>query len=463
MRAGLKACGSAGRKCVGGGSHVCFHIGLNRTIQFFNAQPVYTDSTTKQTFNLLPRSSSCPEVSAYRKEHLVTSRKRAYSENCGQFRQSSTGTLNRSQSDGDLSRIDREKTFEGSGSLFETKDLLSNVLTALGSIKPINEDVQSCLELGTYSVVHEQADSSYEWTWDGSNSNQMNEYMKNKAKNPITSIFPTKLESRDSSEKTLKIQVDSETQTETRKRSFMSKINPFTDRSASQESRKYSVTSQDNNADKYLENTSKGRESRISLSQLTCENMELLQKTSIADLIRAVEGVQTNSNVSPETPLLEEYKESSKIKIGTNVPAKGLRRGSLRPTHDYTTIFISQNMNRHSSSNLNRDSTVVSKSFPANPSSMTTPKRTTRRVRSTSSSIPTVQEHDSNIQSLSMLHRTLSLRPAPMNTGTISRMPMITVQAPNVLRRNLLWHPEYPDGNESTWNNKTRRKRADSR
>lgn len=415
----------------------------------FYTKPVYTDSNAKESFNSLHRRSSLPEISAYRSERLMISRKRAYSENCGQFRQSSTATLNhRSLSDGDLSRIDRKKTFEGSGSLFETNDLLSNVLTALGSIRPINEDVQSCLELGTNSG---QPDSSYEWTCDETNSNQIEEYMKQNTKNPITSMLPSKLESINHYEN-FTIQGDSEKQTETRNRSFMSKINPFKD------SRKYSVTSQDNSVEKYLENTSKGRESRLSLSQLTYEHMELLEKTTIADLIRAIEGVQTNSNVSPETPLLEDYEERSEIKIGTNVPTQGLRRGSLRPTHGYTTIFTSQNMNRRNSSILNREPSIVSRPFPANLSSMTTPKRTTRRIRSTSSSIPTVQEDDSCIQSLSTLHRTSSLRPTPLNAGTISQMPMITVQAPNVSRRNLLWPPEYSEGNEYTLKNNIRRK-----
>lgn len=414
----------------------------------FYTKPVYTDSNAKESFNSLRRRSSCPQISAYRSERLMISRKRAYSENCGQFRQSSTTTLNRSKSDGDLSRIDRIKTFEGSGSLFETNDLLSNVLTALGSIRQIDEDVQSFLELGTNSGLDEQPDSSYEWTSNGTNSNQIEEYMKQNTKNHITSMLPSKLESINHYEN-FTIQVDSEKQTETRKKSFMSKINPF------KGSRKYSVTSQDNSAEKYLENTSKGRESRLSLSHLTCENMELLENTTIADLIRAIEGEQTKSKFSPETPLLDDYEESSKIKIGTNVPTQGLRRGSLRPTHDYTTIFTSQNMNRRNSSILNREPTTVSRSFPANLSSMTTPKRTTQRIRSTSSSIPTVQEHDSYIQSLSMLHRTSSLRPTPLNAETISQMPMITVQAPNVSRTNLLWHP---DGNESTLKNNIRRK-----
>lgn len=406
----------------------------------------------------------------YRNEYVRTSRRRAYSENSGKLSQSSTVTLNRTQSDGDLRHIDKKKTFEGSESLFQTKDLLSNVLTALGSITTINEDAQSCSEFGLYGGLQDQNDSLYEWTWDGRNSQQTNDFMPEKMKkNSITSMFSSKLESTNHS--TLNIKDDSEMQMETNLyRSFMSKINPFKDRTLSQEDRRCSVTSQGYNAEKYLEKTSKGRDSRMSSSKLS-DNMELLETTTIADLIRAIEEAQTNSDVLPGTPLLGEYREKSKMKVETSVPTKSLRRGSLRPTHDYTTIFMSHNMNKSNMSSLtNRGSAAISRPPPINPLNMTKPKRATRRIRSTSSSIPTVQEHKESFQSAPMLKRTLSLRPAPLpkntqatniQSGAVPQMPMITVQAPNVSKRDLLWHPEYQD--DSTLLNKMRRKRSDSK
>ncbi len=375
------------------------------------------------------------------------SRKRAYSESCGRrlSTNSSTITLYRSQSDSQLSRIDREKTFEDSDSLFHNKDLLSNVLTALGSIRPMNEDVHSCVEM--HSCEPEQTDSLYEWTWDGNNSEQIKEYVK---KNSTTPIFPSesKIQSED-----FNIHVESEMRSEPLNRSFMSRFNPFKESVTNQERRRCSVMSQQSNAQKYLENTSLGRGSGISMCQLSSEDMELLQNTSIADLIRAVEGTQNKTNVSPSTPLLGEYKENSKLKIRT-----GERRGSLRPVHDYTTIFMSPK-----TTDANREPTLVSRPLP---SSMTAPKRITKRIRSTSSSIPTVQEHYPTNESSPMLYRTMSLRPTPLargndvNTGALPQMPMITVQAPNVTKRNLLWHPEYQEA--STLQNKIRRNRADS-
>lgn len=328
-------------------------------------------------------------------------------------------TLQRCQSEGDLSRIDKKKTFEGSGSLFQNKDLLTNVLNALGSVRRINEDEQSSLELDMFNE-QDPTDSSYEW------------------KNSIASSLSSEL---GSSFETVTIQDDADMQTKTRTRSFMSKINPFKDRVLSQEGRRNSVTSQNSNVQKYFENTSKGRGSRNSFSQLTSENMELLQNTTIADLIRAVEETQTKTNISPETPLLGEYKEKSKIKIASTVPPKDSRRGSLRPVPDYTTVFTSKNIN------FNKESAVISRPFSINPSSMPTPKRATKRIRSTSSSIPTVYEDFSSFPSLPMLYRTMSLRPVPIskNPGAATQMPMITVQAPNESKRNLLWRPEYQE------------------
>ncbi|KAJ6645514.1 Open rectifier potassium channel protein 1 [Pseudolycoriella hygida] len=415
-------------------------------------KPVYTDSLTRDSFNSLPRFSSCPDISIFRNEYQ---RKRAYSQDCGQLLESTTSTVRRVLSDGDLLRIDKDKTFECSGSLTQTKDLLSSVFNALGSIRPINEDVHSCLELGIDDELPNQTDDSYEWTWDGNNSQQMKEYMRNK-RNSIASMFTFKLQSK-------KIADGLERQTQTQS-SFISRINPFKQEAIHQEKRRCSVNSQNSNLQKYLENTSRGRESR--LSQLTCENMELLENVTIADLIRAVEGTETQRHTTPETPLLDERKANSRLRVDPSVTLKHIGRGSLGPTHDYTTIFESKNMQRPRSDMLalNQGSAVDAPKSRQ----IITPKKATRRIRSTSSSIPTVHEHYSSIQSLPMLQRTMSLHPNQSTRNTVTsqhalpQMPMITLQAPNVSRSNLLWHPEYQDENPTAVKYRMKRKRADS-
>lgn len=415
---------------------------------------MYKDSAEKINFDLLPRSLSCPELTMYRSELHLTVRKRAYSENNSIPLDSSIINLNRGQSDGDLSRIDKNKTFEGSDTLFHTKDLLSNVLTALGSIKPRNDDVQSCLELSMYDGLNEQEDSpksSFEWTWNGNNPYQIKEYIRKK-KRSIFSLFPDKSGSTNLSE-AIKIE-DTDMPMKAQNESFMSKMNPFKDRVLSQEGKRYSVSSQDSNFKTYLENTSKGRESRVSIARSVAENMELLENITIADLMRAVDEVQAKSDISPESPLLEDYRVDPRVAKIYNRP----RRVSLRPVPTYTTIFMSRNMKsqNHNLSNINRASGNSRRHSVVPPIDL--PKSKTKRLRSISWSLPPDQTTAQNtaIQASTMLHRTLSLGPSLLasNTSTqtsartISPMPMITIQPPNVTSSSLLWHPEFEKGTE---------------
>lgn len=363
---------------------------------------MYSDSIESEMYHSR-RSSSCPQISMYRSDPIAATRKRAHSESYGGVSDTSSTSLNRCHSEGDLSRIDKQKTFADSGSLFETKDLLSNVLNALGSIRPISDDMNS--------AEVENADSLYEYEWNG--------YGKG-----------SETESRGS------FTVPSHDE------SFMSRLNPFKDRRAShQENRRCSMISQD--AQKYLELTSKGRASRI--SSFTSDYMDLLENTTVADLIRAVDGVQSNANITSATPLLGQNK--SKLEVSAPAP----RRGSLRPVRDYTTIFTSKNM---------------SQSGPTIMPLNTTPKRVRRRIRSTSSSIPTVVEHIPSDDPVRVLNSPMSATPgntesSTINMGAIPQMPIITVQAPNVSRPNVLWHPEYDD--EKSIQNEIRRKRTDSK
>lgn len=432
---------------------------------------MYNDSIEKRIVNAIPRSLSCPELILHRTESPRIPRKRTYSENYTHPLDSSTMTLKRVQSDGDLSRIDRKKTFEGSGTLFQTKDLLSSVLTALGSIQPTNEDVQSFSELGIYDTEiwanerkwsSSQSDgspknpprrqrafsefcipqqgspkSSYEWTWNGNNAHQIKKYMMNNTKkNSIASIVPPKSKLTNSSQ-TLNLSDTLKVQSKLHSSSFLSRINPFNARVLSQETKRGSVSSQDSNLQKYMQKTSKGRESRISLFQSDAKSMELLENTTIADLIRAVEEVQVKSNDSPESPLLGGYrKDVNSLQLLTSS-----RRGSLRPVPAYTTIFTSDDIksqHKHKgASSLSRESTTSSKQYLLNPPY--TPKMLNRKTQ--------------NLSPSQMLQRSLSLRPSPLAKNTssensdlyaraTSEAPIITVQPPNVTTSNLLWTPE---------------------
>lgn len=417
--------------------------------------------------------------------------------------------LNKAQSDGDLSRIDKKKTFEGSETVFQTHEFLSNVLTALESVRPMNEDGQrydsekrrskQSLTLSDSSYTNHptrqrassvffisQQDSpkiSHQRTWNGSNAQQIKEYLKKKIKRcSISSICPAKSESTSqagnlNTPDTLQVPMDA------RSTSFISKINPFKTRPLRQDSKRNSVTSIDSNLQKYLENTSRGRESKISLSLAVTENMELLEKTTIADLIRAIENVQAQSNVSPASPLLGYYKEHSRTKISPSphrkleslhVTANISRSGSLRTVPTYTTVFSSQNMssNRTKSSNLDPEPSITSSIHLA--------KETTQKqipdIRPESLSVQPIRNRKHNLSSSNMLQRTLSLNPGPLVKITppkftgqynraMSEAPIITVQPPDVTTSNLLWphDSKTEDVRVTELKPKSRRKRADSK
>ncbi|XP_037032473.1 open rectifier potassium channel protein 1-like isoform X1 [Bradysia coprophila] len=412
--------------------------------------PVYTDSTEKDLFNSFPRSLSCPELTIYQEVQPQHSRKRTYSDSYGHHRDSSTKTstmtLHRVQSDGDLSRIDKKRTFQtfDGSSLFQTQDILSNIITALDSIgdelsnsQIFTEEKRKSQQSSAYSedsctnrpprqrafsafhiLQHESLDNSNESAWNANSDREIEEYLKNRPKKfSIASIFANKPET------TLHVP------TECRNRSFISKINPF--KARERDEKRHSVSIPDPQT--YLNNTARGRESRFSLSQTTMENMELLEKTTIADLIRAVEEVQAQSNVSSHA----HTRRSSIVNPNLQLPSHNPRRDSLRPVPAYTTVFTSQNISQNTaSSHLARDTTRSSTRSRGSPDA-TTPNLRRRNIMSAD-----------NARQSQILRRTFSLRPSPLAASTHSppstpsqtlpQTPTITVQPPDT-EMNVLW------------------------
>ncbi|GAB0094942.1 open rectifier potassium channel protein 1 [Sergentomyia squamirostris] len=141
-------------------SGVTKDIGFLRKIlnelHMLNFKPVYTDSDKFLQFNI-KRSESCPELTMYRPESpSVVCRKRAMSESQypgmeEMFSTQSTTTLNRTQSDTDLAKIDRKRTFEGVKSATPTGELLAQLVTALGHYRGPEDDQQSVMEMTYHS------------------------------------------------------------------------------------------------------------------------------------------------------------------------------------------------------------------------------------------------------------------------------------------------------------------------
>ncbi|XP_017125357.1 open rectifier potassium channel protein 1 isoform X2 [Drosophila elegans] len=129
------------------------------------AEPVYTDLDIAYT---LPRSASCPDLSMYRMEPApIPSRKRAFSV-CADLAaaQRDAGLMVHASSDTELSKLDREKTFETAEAYRQTTDLLAKVVSALATVKPPPAAEQE--DAALYGGYHGFSDSQIlasEWSF----------------------------------------------------------------------------------------------------------------------------------------------------------------------------------------------------------------------------------------------------------------------------------------------------------
>jgi hypothetical protein len=174
-------------------------------------------------------------------------------------------------------------------------------------------------------------------TWSGANT-QISEVekMRSRAAKPKENLYKTSLQT--------KLRYDSETvaddfpcdlpvkpdETATNK-SLLSKLNPFKRKIPSQMKRHSLAPGSELDPQKYLRNTQNGRASVRSLSknnfnsrrpsmfQMPCmeEEQDLLETTTIADLIRAIEQVHTDNVLDSDTPDMS-LKSGKQRKLGTD-------------------------------------------------------------------------------------------------------------------------------------------------
>lgn len=181
--------------------------------------------------------------------------------------------------------------------------------------------------------------ASTEWTWSGANT-QISEIekMRSRAAKPKENLYKASLQT--------KLRYDSETAAddfprdlptklneiaaEAANKSLLSKLNPFKRKLPSEMKRHSLYPGQELDPQKYLRNTQYGRESVSSLSKnyLTQrrpsmfqlprpdEEQDLLETTTIADLIRAIEMANTDEvvNDSPK----DSFMEKKQRKLGTD-------------------------------------------------------------------------------------------------------------------------------------------------
>ncbi|XP_014761258.2 open rectifier potassium channel protein 1 isoform X2 [Drosophila ananassae] len=124
--------------------------------------PVYTDVDIAYT---LPRSNSCPDLSMYRLEPApMPSRKRAFSV-CADLAEAQKAGLVHASSDTELSKLDREKTFETAEAYRQTTDLLAKVVSALATVKPPPADADDAALYGGYHGFSDSQILASEWSF----------------------------------------------------------------------------------------------------------------------------------------------------------------------------------------------------------------------------------------------------------------------------------------------------------
>jgi hypothetical protein len=174
--------------------------------------------------------------------------------------------------------------------------------------------------------------ASTEWTWSGANT-QISEIekMRSRAAKPKENLYKASLQT--------KLRYDSEavgddfpreTPVTATNKSLLSKLNPFKRKIPNLMKRHSLAPGQELDPQKYLRSTANGRASVSSLSRnyltqhrpsmfaMPCfeEEQDLLETTTIADLIRAIEQVHTDSAVSSNSQ--ENLTNKKQRKLGTD-------------------------------------------------------------------------------------------------------------------------------------------------
>lgn len=364
----------------------------------------------------------------------------------------STTTLNKTQSDSDLHLIDRKKTFENSTKMYGNGDLITRVVSALGSIRLYDEGARNSSEFGINGFSDSQIlsterrssgwslnrsdggfhasrisglNGSNQLTWNESNSNDIRASQSidnaKASSGPVTFCRSVSLNMPDDDINLQKI-VNREV-----KNRMLNKTNSPKSRILSEQGKRHSVVYPEvdrKNAKRgsvislprdYISATSKGRDSILSIldAPVNTTKSELLEKTSIADLIRALEIVHT-SQKDDAPPKLKNH--LSQI-VNT-------RRGSLRPIPGYTTIYTSSDSmkpSRKISSQSNPDSSFLSRHLSLRPHYPPPPQYTATAITKPSIRFTSPERTNSSMPPSILLQKKLPLGPSPLARNDLAQ------------------------------------------
>lgn len=433
---------------------------LKIKIFFPTQQPVYTDVASKrQSYSLARFSSSCPDLSMY-DARTPARHGRSYSLaiDCN-LRKALTTPLRKANSDSDLNYIDRQKTFANSSNSFGKDDLITKVVSALGTIQKQDRDERTCSELGLFSDsdILENSRRCSGWslnrcdagfgslsrtnqlTWNGRNSNEVRPSIL-VDRDAVTSSRPPAFtrsvslhipEDDDDS----RINMNREISNRMIKRTNSPKtlvfdegqrhsvVFPEMESQMNWERKKGKRSSIISLPREYVAATSRGRDSIVSIldTPVNATNLDLLEKTSVADLIRALEVVHSTSAKDDGTASPKRKNRLTQI--------MNSRRGSLRPLPSYTTIFTSSNTKnpiRKISSQSTPDSSMFSRQSslrphglppPYTPGTVQNPAVNRFSVRSIPS-IPSPERMNQSMPPTALLQKKLPHGPSPLARNT---------------------------------------------
>ncbi|XP_055695538.1 open rectifier potassium channel protein 1 [Lutzomyia longipalpis] len=466
-------------------------------LHMLNFKPVYSEPTDKFLQFNMNRSESCPELTMYRPDSpSIICRKRAMSESQytkveEMFNTQSTTTLNRTQSDTDLAKIDRKRTFEGVKSANQTGELLAQLVTALGQYRDPDDDRHSLHEMGggihgfsdneilasertwsgwslptsersmsisgpsahprrnrTASEVATQfytktSDENYEWTWSNNSDPRILRLRSGSQKNDLYKrsfgIEKKAMELPNSLAITMPIDIPPSATNKSllgRFKNFRKRAMSFAagsdwtgdDPEAARD--QYTVPFERSTPMSTFLNTAASRRPSNFTSALPGKDADsnVLERTTIADLIRALEVIHTKAALSdletpppvrhkfePATPpkipsLMTIFQRNASIDNSDSISSirSDRRRGSLRPT-------LYSRPRRQSEA-------MISEIRPPPYNSIDSPQPIRRRfsVRPSALSVPPGQAPPiSNASSSSSIHnppvaRKISIRPSPL-------------------------------------------------
>ncbi|KAL7032741.1 hypothetical protein ACKWTF_007390 [Chironomus riparius] len=349
-------------------------------VYFLKFKPVYKDRTDARKKLHIPRSESCPNLSIedadeFEEEMMILNRKlrkRAFSE-CTKIKQTKKPlhgsiTITRPQSDSDLSFIDREKTFATqSQQQVEPGELLAKLSVALSEYRNgypnhvgfsgfsdseilADEANYSNMSIATSTdryphsetyarsrrafsevciPIEKYSKDSNEWTWCGANT-QINEIEK--IRSQVIKPNMTHKTSLQNEFEHFPHDLEINLKENVTKKSLLQKFNIFKKRNS--DAKKYSIQYPNNplhyehkNSQEFshkerinnMDDMSSYRYSKSNIFTIPCheEEQDLLETTTMADVIRAIEMLHTDK-VTTENSQGKSIINSMHRRLGTD-------------------------------------------------------------------------------------------------------------------------------------------------